>query len=153
MSRLILYLLIFVFLASSCNDHLKIEANNDPQGYADSQFVGSWKIVAISSDVAWDWDGNGTTEKNIFATLTTCNKDNLFTFVGDKTGTFKLNCSVTKDGSWQIIDTKYLFYTPLGSSPESETVIEMTSIQFKSTVAVALPNGQPAIITRTWARQ
>jgi hypothetical protein len=153
MNRLILYLLLLAFPGISCNDHLKIEANNDPQGYADSQFVGSWKIVGINSDVAWDWDGNGTTEKNIFATLAPCDKDNLFTFIGDKTGTFKLNCSVTKDGSWQIIDTKYLFYTPLGSSPESETVISMTSVQFKSTIAVTLPNSQSAIITKTWARQ
>lgn len=153
MNRLILYLLLLASPGISCNDHLKIEANNDPQGYADSQFVGTWKIVGITSDVAWDWDGNGSSEKNIFATLTTCDKDNLFTFIGDKTGTFKLTCSVTKDGSWQIIDTKYLVYTPLGSSPEYETLISMTSVQFKTTIAVALPNGQPATITKTWARQ
>ena len=152
MNRLILYVLI-VFVPSSCNDHLKIDANSDPQGYADSQFVGSWKIVGMSSDVAWDWDGNGTTETNIFATLTPCAKDNLFTFVGDKTGTFKINCSLIKDGSWQVIDTKYLVYTPMGSGPESERIISMTSIQFKSTLALTLSNGQPATITKTWARQ
>jgi hypothetical protein len=153
MNRLILYLLLPAFLLSSCNDHLKIEANNDPQGYADSQFVGSWKIVAITSDVAWDWDGNGSTETNIFATLTSCEKDNLFTFVGDKTGTFKFNCSVTKEGSWQVINTQYLVFTPLGLGPESEKIISMTTVQFKSTLSVTLSNGQPATITKTWARQ
>lgn len=153
MKRLILYLLVPGFFISSCNGHLKIEKNNDPQGYADSQFVGIWKITAINSDVAWDFDGNGTTETNIFATQSACEKDNLYTFVGNKTGTFKFDCSLTKDGSWQVVDTKYLQYTPLGLSPEQETVISMTSVQFKSTLPITLSNGQPATITKTWTRQ
>lgn len=150
MNRLILYLLI---LFTSCNDHLKIERNNDPQGYADSQFVGSWKVTAVISDVAWDYDGNGTTETNIYATWSACKKDNLYTFVGDKTGTYKLDCNNTKTGSWEVVATTYLNYTPLNSIPESERVIQMTSIQFKSTLAITLPNGQPATITKTWDRQ
>ena len=153
MKRLILYLFASVFFITSCNDHLKIEKNNDPQGYADSQFVGTWKIVSKDSNIPWDWDNNGTAETNIFATLPTCDQDNLYTFVGDKTGTFKINCSFTKDGSWQIINTQYLIYTPLGLAPESEKVISMTSVQFKSALDLTLPNGQSATITKTWARQ
>jgi hypothetical protein len=137
----------------SCNEHLKIERNNNPQGFADSQFVGSWKVTAVTADVAWDYDGNGSTETNIYATWSSCKKDNLYTFVGDKTGTFKVDCNNTKNGSWEIITTQYLVYTPLGSSPESEAVIQMTSIQFKTTIAITLSNGQPATITRTWTRQ
>jgi hypothetical protein len=153
MARLILYIFFFAFFNSSCNDHLKIEQNNDDQGYADSQFVGTWTVTAVNADVAWDYDGNGTTETNIWATWTACEKDNLYIFVGDKTGTFKLNCSLTKDGSWQVANTQYLIYTPLNMIPESEKVFSMTSVQFKTTVAITLPNGQPATITRTWDRQ
>lgn len=153
MKRLILYLFVFIFFITSCNDHLKIEQNNDPQGYADSQFVGSWKIVEIKSDVPWDWDNNGTTETNIFATLSNCEKDNLYTFVGDKTGTFKLSCSTTKNGSWEIINQQYLNYTPVGSPLEQEKVILMTSVQFQTTIAITLSNGQNATITKTWTRQ
>jgi len=153
MNRSILYLFFSAICISSCNDHLKIEKNNEPQRYADSQFVGIWKITAINSDVAWDFDGNGTTETNIFATLPACDRDNLYTFVGDKTGTFKFSCSLTKNGSWEIRDLEYLFYTPLGLAPESEKIISMTSVQFKSTVDITLSNGQPATITRTWTRQ
>jgi hypothetical protein len=150
MRRLIPYLLI---LFTSCNDHLKIDRNNDPQGYADSQFVGTWKITAVIADVAWDYDGNGSTETNIYASWSACKKDNLYTFVGDKTGTYKLDCNNTKIGSWEVVTTTYLVYTPLNSIPESERVIQMTSIQFKSTLAITLPNGQPATITKTWDRQ
>src|SRR5258705_6924586 len=153
MKRLILYLFASSFFIISCNDHLKIEKNNDPQGYADSQFVGTWKITSINSDVAWDWDNNGSTETNIFATQSSCEQDNLYTFIGDKTGTFKLSCSLTKDGSWQIVNTQYLLYTPIGLAQESEKVISMTSVQFKTALDLTLPNGQPATITKTWSRQ
>jgi hypothetical protein len=153
MKRLILYLIASLFLISSCKEHLQIERNNDPQRYADSQFVGAWKIVAISSSIPWDWDNNGTTETNIFATLSPCAQDNLYSFVGDKTGTFKLSCSSTKAGSWQIVNLEHLQYTPAGLSIESEKVISMTSVQFKTTTAITLSNGQNATITKTWARQ
>ena len=161
MKRLIPYLLVSIFLVAACNDHLKIEKNNDPQGFADSQFVGSWKIVEVSSDVAYDWNNDGSTERDIYGTWSACQRDNLFTFTGDtasgsyKTGTFKINCSVTKSGVWQIIDTKFLVYTPLGLGTESERVVSgsMTSIQFKTALALTLSNGQDATITKTWARQ
>ena len=158
MRRLILYLFTSVFFLTSCNDHLKIEKNDDPQGYADSQFVGSWKITALSCDVAYDWNNDGTTERDIYSIWTACERDNLFTFTGDtvmagyKKGTFKINCSVTKTGEWQIVNTKSLVYIPLGLGPESERIIDMTSVQFKSILLLTL-NGQAATITKTWTRQ
>ncbi|HET6766076.1 MAG TPA: hypothetical protein VFH08_01710, partial [Chitinophagaceae bacterium] len=71
------------------------------------------------------------------------------------TGTFKINCSVTKSGVWQIVNTEYLVYTPLGLSTESEKVVSgsMTSVQFKTALELTLSNGQDATITKTWARQ
>lgn len=152
MRTLILYIIPSFFLLS-CNDHLKIEKNDDPPGFADSQFVGTWKITGASSSVPWDWDNNGTAESNVYATWSNCLKDNLYTFVGDKTGTFKLDCNTTKDGSWQVISTQYLVYTPLGQSPESEKVATMTSIQFTTTLDITLPNGQAAVIIKVWTRQ
>ena len=161
MRRLILYLFTSAFFISSCNDHLKIEKNDDPQGYADSQFVGSWKVTALSCDVAFDWNNDGTTERDIYSTWTACERDNLYTFTGDtvmgayKKGTFKINCSVTKPAEWQIIvDTasNSLVYSLSGLGPESEKVINMTSVQFQSVLLLTL-NGLPATITKTWSRQ
>jgi hypothetical protein len=154
MRRLIYHIILYTSLFFiSCNEHLKIEANDDPQGYADSQFVGTWKIVAVTSDIAWDWDNNGTSETNIFLVWSNCQRDNLYTFVGDKTGTFKLDCTTTKIGSWQVVATEYLVYTPLSLPPESEKITSMTSVQFTSALALTLSNGQPVTITKTWARQ
>lgn len=155
MRSLILYLLFTSMFIVSCNDHLKIEKNNDIQGVADSQIVGTWKITEVVSDVPWDWDNNGSVETNIYSTWSSCQKDNLYTFVGDKTGTFKLNCSTTTTGSWQVINVHYLVYTPLNQGPETEEVVPltMTSIQFKTALKLTLSNGQNATITKTWVRQ
>ena len=164
MRRLILYLFTLVFFITSCNDHLKIEKNNDPKGYADSQFVGSWKVTALSCDVSYDWNNDGTTERDIYSTWTACERDNLYTFTADtamdayKKGTFKINCSVTKPGEWQIIvdtmppKTHNLVYSLSGLGPESEIVINMTSVQFQSALLLTL-NGLPATVTKTWTRQ
>ena len=50
------------------------------------------------------------------------------------------------------MNTQYLNYTPMGSAPESEKIVQMTSVQFKTSVAITLSNGQPATITKTWER-
>jgi len=163
MRRLILYLFTSAFFISSCNDHLKIEKNDDPQGYADSQFVGSWKVTALSCDVSYDWNNDGTTERDIYSTWTSCQRDNLYTFTADTTmdaykkGIFKIDCSVTKPAEWQIVvDTvskdQSLLYSLSGLSPESEIVINMTSVQFQSVLLLTV-NGLPATITKTWTRQ
>ena len=164
MRRLILYLFTTAFFISSCNDHLKIEKNNDPQGYADSQFVGSWKVTALTCDVAYDWNNDGIPERDIYSTWTACERDNLYIFTADtvtgayKRGTFKINCAVTKPAEWQIVfDTippksQSLIYSLSGLGPESEIVINMTSVQFQSVLLLTL-NGLPATITKTWTRQ
>lgn len=153
MNRFLLYFFTGFILSSCSREHLRIDANDDPQGYADSQIVGNWKITSVSSDVAWDWDGNGTAEQNIYNTWTACQKDNLYNFIGDFTGTFKLNCSVTEPISWKIINTKHLQYISPSIGIESEKFISMTSVEFKTTKDYALSNGQPATVTKTWSRQ
>lgn len=140
------------FCISAC-DHLGVEANNDPQGYADSQVVGKWKITACTSDIAYDWDGNGVAETDVYNTWTACQKDHLYEFVGNKTGTYRLSCSLTKSGSWEILDTKYLVYTPDGQSGESERIVALTSNEFKTTKFVSVSAGQNIMLSRVWTRQ
>ena len=153
MNRLFTYLFITILLFSACKKHIQNNANQDTQGYADSQVVGTWKITAVVSDVLWDWDGNGIPEKNIYNTWTACQKENLYNFIGDFTATFKLTCSVSEPGTWKIIDTKYLEYATISVGLESEKFISMTNVEFKTTKDYTLSNGQPATITKTWSRQ
>jgi len=153
MIRSIPLLILCLFVLSGCRDHLKIERNNNPQGYADSQVVGNWKVTAYNSDLPYDWDGNGSVETDIYSTWSACQKDNLYTFVGDKTGTFKLNCSATNPGTWLILNTSILVYTPTGMPSEAETFISMTSVEFKTARKVVATSGQELTLTKTWSRQ
>jgi hypothetical protein len=153
MKRLLTYFSIIIFLFSSCRAHLRTEANNQQQGYADSQVVGVWKITAATSDVPSDWNGDGSMETDIYNTWSACQKDNLYSFLADKTGTFKLTCSGTYNGTWTIVNTQYLEYTPVTLNLESEKMVAMTNLEFKSERAVTLSSGQPATITKTWTRQ
>jgi len=152
MNRFRLYFFLACFFYS-CKAHFIDPNNNHPQGYADSQIVGSWKITAISSDVLNDWNGDGKAEKDIYATWSTCQKENVYSFAPDKTGSFKLSCSTTEPGSWEIINTQYLNYSSPAMGIESEKMIAMTAIEFKTTKAFTLSNVQPATITKTWTRQ
>ena len=153
MLRRTLSLFICIFFINSCRDHLKIEANDLPQGYADSQVVGNWKVTAFTADKPYDWDRNGTLETNIYNIWTACQKDNLYSFSADKTATFKTDCATTNTGTWTIVDTKYLEYIAVGYPLESEKFISMTVNQFKTTIDITDANGQDIVLTKTWIRQ
>jgi hypothetical protein len=159
MKRLTLYISLLGLALAACSGHLQVDKNDDQQGYADSQVVGSWKITAINSNLPWDWDGNGSVELNIYNTWSACQKDNLYTFsinssgTGNNPATFRINCSLSDVGTWQIINTRYLLYTPVSVGTESEQLVSMTSVQFKTEKAITLSNGLPATITKTWTRQ
>jgi len=151
---------LFIFIAFSatillfaCTDHLKTEANNDPQGYSNAQVIGTWKITAVSSDVPNDWNRDGITETDIYATWLACQKDNLYSFIVDNTGTFKLNCTTTESGSWQVVNTQHLLFDSPATGIELEKFISMSNLEFKTTRGYTLSNGQPATVTKTWTRQ
>lgn len=100
-----------------------------------------------------DWNGDGRKETDIYGTWSACQKDNLYSFAADKSGAFKLNCTATEPGSWEIINTKFLNYASPSPGLESERIVSMTNVEFKTTKKYTLPDGSAAIITKTWARQ
>ena len=132
---------------------MTVEANDNPQGYADSQVVGTWKITEILSDKAYDWDGNGTKEKDVFATYSDCEKNMLYQFIQDKTGIYQLNCNTTKNGTWLILNTLYLVWTPEGSAQRNEKISNMTSNQFYTSRTMQIVLGETITITSKWQRQ
>lgn len=148
-------LLFFMLFCCACDKAMRdTEDNGNIQGYADSQVVGSWKITAISSDKPNDWDGNGTKETNIYATWSDCSKDNLYTFVGNKTGTYKTDCSNTNEGEWYITDDrKSIIYTAIGGFPEQDLITSLTSNQFNTRKTIFIANGTSFVISKTWSRQ
>ena len=146
-----IYFLFFLFFAG-CK-RVTVEANDNPQGYADSQVVGTWKITEIISDKAHDWDGNGTKEKDVFETYTDCEKNMLYQFIQDKTGIYQINCNTTKNGTWLILNTLYLVWTPEGSAQRNEKISNMTSNQFYTSRTMQIMLGETITITSKWERQ
>lgn len=147
------FCIIYSILFFSCNRHLDNNDNNNPQGYADSQMVGTWKITGYSSSQPYDWNNDGRVESNIYNTWTACQKDNLYQFSADKTGLLKLDCSNTVQASWQIVNTLYLVYIPSGQPPDTEKIISMTSAEFKTSRDLTVSTGQNITVTKIWTRQ
>lgn len=152
MNRLILFLLPVGLLFFSCRK-ITVDANDDPQGFADSQVVGTWKITGLDADIAHDWDGNGASETDVYSTWLACEKDNLYVFSPDMTGDFKRNCNTLQDGEWEILNTRFLVLSPLTAPTEIERMIAMTAVQFITTKQVVIPSGQTVTLRKTWTRQ
>jgi hypothetical protein len=152
MNRLILYLLSLGIFSFSCKK-IDVDANTDPQGYADSQVVGTWKITAVNADIPYDWDGNGTPETDLYPAMSACDKDNLYIFDPSKTGSFKKNCNSSQVGVWDIYQSRTLIMIPDSAPAELQKMISMTSVQFVTTVQVVAPSGQTITLSRTWSRQ
>ncbi len=149
-SLLCFILLIGIF--PSCYK-VEVEANNLPQGYSVAQLIGKWKITAISSDKAHDWDGNGTSETDIYSTWSACQKDNLYQFNTNYSGTYKLNCADTKTGTWRLDGTTTLVWAPSGSTSSFEKITYLTSDTFKTETYITLSNSQTYKITKVWSLQ
>ena len=151
LSSLFCFILLIIIFPSCYK--VEVEANSRPQGFSVAQLIGKWKITGISSDKANDWDGNGTSETDIYSTWPACQKDNLYQFNSNFSGTYKLNCSDTKTGTWQLDGGITLVWAPSGSASFFEKITYLTSDTFKTETYLTLSNSQTYKITKTWSLQ
>lgn len=147
-----LTLLLYLLTSLSCNKST-VEKNDLPQGFSVSQIIGTWKVTALSSDKAYDWNGDGTLEKDIYNTWSPCEKDNLFQFESSYAGSYKLNCNETKTGTWGLSNTNLLFWAVNGSPNVYETIIYMSTNTMKTEVVTAQSNGQLYTLSKVWKLQ
>jgi hypothetical protein len=146
-------LLLFGSLSTLSCRRVVVEKDSNPQRYADSQVVGSWTITAVQSDKPYDWDGNGTAETDVYTTWSSCQKDNLYELTGTKTGTYKMSCSSTRNGTWLIEDAQVLVLSPDGATAQEETIISLTANSFRTTsIKEPAPNSR-FVLTKLWTRQ
>ena len=149
---LIPILLLCAVFVSSCYK-IETEANNLPQGFSVSQIIGTWKILGMSSDKAYDWDGNGTAESDIYSTWPDCQKDNLYQFNSNYSGSYKLSCNETKTGAWRLDGTITLVWKASGSAEMYEKIVYLTSDTMKTQISIKQPNGETYTITKLWKLQ
>lgn len=151
-SSLLLLVFTSIFIFTSCYK-IETEANSLPQGFSVSQIIGTWKITGITSDKAYDWDGNGSPESDIYNTWSECKKDNLYQFNSNYSGVYKLDCNSTRDGTWYLNGTTILAWAPVGSSLEFEKIVYLTTDTMKTQTQVTNPNGQVYTIIKVWKLQ
>ena len=149
--RLFTTILAAIILLMSCKK-ITVERNTSPQGYSVAQIIGTWKITAASSDKAYDWNGDGVPEKNIYAAWTDCRKDNLFTFNQGYSSSYKISCNDTKGGSWKL-DGITIIMLPDGMATLYENIDTLTSNQIKTIATVQPVPGDYYKISKTWTRQ
>jgi hypothetical protein len=65
--------------------------------------LGSWKLTAMVSDSAYDWDGNGTVEADMFSVLDTCEKNQRITFQNTTNCLYQFDCNEIRNGVWKLM--------------------------------------------------
>jgi len=148
---LILSLFCVLLFTASCYK-VEVEANSLPQGYSVAQIVGVWKITGMSSDKPYDWDRNGTAESDVYSVWTDCEKDNLYQFNSNYTGSFKLNCSSTQEATWRLNGTVMLEWATAGLIGAVEKIVYLTSNTMKTESTTVL-GGQSYTFTKVWSLQ
>ena len=54
---------------------------------------GTWAVTAITSDRAYDFNGDGRTETDIYSTYNACGRDIVTIFQGNSTGQMRQGCN------------------------------------------------------------
>jgi hypothetical protein len=90
-----LSLFIILFFISSCSKSDVISNDND--------VVGTWAVTGISSDMAYDWNGDGYTETDIYGSYSNCQRDIVLVFDQYGTGQGRQGCNAYwQNLNWQV---------------------------------------------------
>lgn len=127
---------MIAFLCISTLSSCKKDKGDNSSGKTKTELLtsGTWKIKAFSSNPAYDWDGDGDTETDIFGAMDGCEKDGYYTFKSN--GTFEVNEGATKceaddnqteTGNWNFIADE----TKINFDGEEYTLLELTGSTLK----------------------
>jgi hypothetical protein len=70
---------------------------------------GSWHVTAYEVDPAFDWDGDGDLETNVYEIMDQCIKDDHTTFNADGTGTLDEGATKCDPGAPQTVPITWSF--------------------------------------------
>ena len=83
---------LFILLLTGC---VKQDPVND-----DSDIIGTWEVTGIRSNIAYDWDGDGRSETDIYSTYSYCQQDIVLVFEHNGYGQSRQGCNA----SWQSLN-------------------------------------------------
>lgn len=89
-------LLIVVFIFSSCKKSNDIIADQ-------RNIEGTWYVTGITSDRAYDFNGDGRTETDIYSSYSSCGRDIVVTFQANGYGQMRQGCNAPwQNASWSL---------------------------------------------------
>ena len=136
-------LLVCALLFSSCTkqDILSDEEN----------LLGTWAITGITSDQAYDWDGDGRRETDIYRTYTICERDIVLIFERNGYGEIREGCDRNfVDMEWDYSGSRLDLYIPSGDLNLDLIQSDSRTIRGQDRVQV---NGNTFMVTYTLTRR
>lgn len=135
--------LLFVF--TSCTKKDVISNEND--------LTGTWQVTGISSNVPYDWNGDGYQETDIYGTYTSCERDIAISFDPGGNGQIRQGCnSYWQNMYWQLSDNNHTLNIDLPGDGLHLNIIQFSSGVIRGEDQVYI-NGNNFIVTYTLSKR
>jgi hypothetical protein len=121
---------------------------NDP-----ANLNGTWAVTGIQSDRAYDWNGDGYTETDIYSSYSSCQRDIILTFDYNGYGQSRQGCNAPwQSFTWQLSNnnTRLLIALPSDDLNLDLSTFNSNTIRGQDEVYV---NGQRFLVTYTLSRR
>ncbi len=137
--------IIFVSLITGCSKSDTITN--------ETSLEGSWAVTAISSNSAYDWDGDSDTETDIFGTYSTCRRDIILNFEQNGYGQTRQGCNAPWENmSWQLTNGNRQLNISFASGDINLDITQFNENTIRGNDEVTV-NGQPVVISYTLSRR
>jgi hypothetical protein len=137
-------LFVLATIAASCSKENIVADEND--------IVGTWTVTAIRSDMAYDWDGDGYTETDIYGTYSYCQRDIQLAFDNYGSGQSRQGCNAYwQNMNWSLTNNNRTLRISL---PGDDLNLEL--VQFNQNIIkgqdLVYVNGRNFTVTYTLQR-
>jgi hypothetical protein len=152
--RISIYMAIAVFICS-CRKSNQETNQPDNTGVNTILVSGKWKLISETSSQPYDFNGDGTQETDVYASMSVCNQDFKILFTQNMDGSVWQNCSLPqKNITWNLSDYgNTLNWTMSAASPVHEKIISISATTLVTSVNTQPPGTTGFIITNTYSKQ
>lgn len=114
---------------------------------------GTWAVTAITSDRAYDFNGDGRTETDIYSTYNSCGRDIVTVFQGNGIGQMRQGCNAPwQNINWQLQNNNRTLYIQLPDDVLNLQLQQFDDYTIRGTDQVQM-NGTNFNITYTFQRR
>ena len=144
---LALCLSAIIIVFSSC------QKNSDDVISDQQNLEGTWAITGISSDRAYDFNGDGRTETNIYGTYSNCQQDIILVFNAGGSGQIRQGCNASwQNMTWGLINNNRTLNISLPGDELNLTLSQFDEYTIRGTDPVYL-EGNNFNVTYTLQRR